>query len=110
VVKHEYILGSGGIAPPFLISAQDGSECSASHPCFSTPMERAPSTHWMGGWVGPRAGVDATEKRKILPLLGIEPHLSNLWPTAIPTELTLLLVKGCNNQNVINEDCCGTNQ
>jgi hypothetical protein len=29
------------------------------------PRERAPSTHWIGGWVGPRAGLDAEVKRKI---------------------------------------------
>jgi hypothetical protein len=28
------------------------------------------------GWVGPRAGTDAVEKRKILPLPGIEPQPS----------------------------------
>jgi hypothetical protein len=30
------------------------------------PRERAPGTHWIGGWEGPRAGLDAVEKRKIL--------------------------------------------
>jgi hypothetical protein len=37
-----------------------------------------PSTHWVGGWVDPRAGLDAVMKRKIFPLLGIEPWLSSL--------------------------------
>jgi hypothetical protein len=27
--------------------------------------ERAPDTHWIGGWVGPRAGLDMVSKRKI---------------------------------------------
>jgi hypothetical protein len=27
--------------------------------------ERATGTHYIGGWVGPRAGLDVTEKRKI---------------------------------------------
>jgi hypothetical protein len=27
--------------------------------------ERAPATHWIGGWVGPRAVLDAVVKRKI---------------------------------------------
>jgi hypothetical protein len=31
-----------------------------------TPGERTPSTHWIGGWVGPRAGLDAGARRKIL--------------------------------------------
>jgi hypothetical protein len=29
------------------------------------PRERAPGTHWIGGWSGPRAGLDAVSKRKI---------------------------------------------
>jgi hypothetical protein len=32
------------------------------------PGERASCTHSIGGWVGPRAGLDATKKRKFLPL------------------------------------------
>jgi hypothetical protein len=28
-------------------------------------MERAPGTHWIGGWVGPRAVLDPVVKRKI---------------------------------------------
>jgi hypothetical protein len=30
-----------------------------------TPGEKAPSTFWIGGWVGPRAVLDAVVKRKI---------------------------------------------
>jgi hypothetical protein len=30
--------------------------------------ERAPGTHWTGGWVGPRAGLDDVDRRIILPL------------------------------------------
>jgi hypothetical protein len=67
-VKHHVmnIWGSGGIAPPFLTSALDGGEWSASSHCLFIPEERAPGTHWIGGWVGPRAGLDAVETRKIL--------------------------------------------
>jgi hypothetical protein len=25
------------------------------------PVERAPSTYWIGGWVGPRASLDVME-------------------------------------------------
>jgi hypothetical protein len=69
--------GSGGIAPPFLISAPDGGEWSATRSDRFTPGERAPGTHWIGGWLGPRAGLDAVEKIKILPLSGIEPRPSS---------------------------------
>jgi len=30
-----------------------------------TPSERTPGTHWIGGWVGPRAGLDTVSKRNI---------------------------------------------
>jgi hypothetical protein len=36
------------------------------------PRERAPGTHWIGGWVDPRLGPDDVEKTKFLPLLGLE--------------------------------------
>jgi hypothetical protein len=62
---HEGILGSKGIAPRILTSALDGGEWSASRPGCFTPRERGPSTHWIGGWVGPRAGLDAVVKRKV---------------------------------------------
>jgi hypothetical protein len=31
-----------------------------------TPGERTPGTHWTRGWVGPRAGLDAEARGKIL--------------------------------------------
>jgi hypothetical protein len=36
------------------------------------PGERAPDGHWTGGCVGLRTGLDDVERRKILPLLGLE--------------------------------------
>jgi hypothetical protein len=47
-----------------LASALDGNEWSASRPCRFTPRERAPDTHWIGGWVDTRAVLDAVVKRK----------------------------------------------
>jgi hypothetical protein len=35
-------------------------------------------THWIGGWVSPRAGLDMWWKEKSLPQQGIEFHLSSL--------------------------------
>jgi hypothetical protein len=54
-------LRSGGIAPPYSASALDGGEWSGSCACRFTPRDGAPGTHWIGGWVGPRAGLDITE-------------------------------------------------
>jgi hypothetical protein len=55
--------GSRGIAPPFLTSALDGGEWSASLPCRLTAGEGALDTHRIGGWMGPRAGLDAMGNR-----------------------------------------------
>jgi hypothetical protein len=51
----------------FLTSALVGSEWSASRPGCSTP-----GTHWIGGWVDTRAGLNDMEKKKILTPLGLE--------------------------------------
>jgi hypothetical protein len=61
----EDVRDSGGIAPPFLTSALDGGEWSASHPCYFTARETAHGTHCTGGRVGHRDGLDVMEKRKI---------------------------------------------
>jgi hypothetical protein len=37
---------------------------SASRPGRFNLRERARDTHWIGGWVGPRAGMDAVVKKK----------------------------------------------
>jgi hypothetical protein len=58
--------GSGGTVPPFLTSALDGGEWSAPHPSRFIPGERARGTHWIGGCMGPRVGLDAVEERRIL--------------------------------------------
>jgi hypothetical protein len=45
------------------------------------PGERAPGTHFIGGWVGPRADLDAAEKRKTSRCLETNPdqRLYNFW-------------------------------
>jgi hypothetical protein len=52
---------------PLLTSALDGSERPVSRFCRVTPTETAPSTHWTGGRVGSRAGLDIMENKKIDP-------------------------------------------
>jgi hypothetical protein len=50
-----------------LILALEEGEWSVSCPGRFTPVERVSSIHWVGGWVGPRAGLDAVEKRRKSP-------------------------------------------
>jgi hypothetical protein len=56
----------------FLTSALAGGEWSASRPGCFTPGESAYGTHWIGGWVDPRDGLDDVEKRKFLTVPGLE--------------------------------------
>jgi hypothetical protein len=51
--------------PALLISALEGDEWSISRPGRFTPRESAPDTHWIRGWVGPRAVLYAVVKREI---------------------------------------------
>jgi hypothetical protein len=54
------VLGSIRIAQPFFTSALYLGESSVSR-----PGERTPGTHWIGGRVGRKAGVNTVEKREI---------------------------------------------
>jgi hypothetical protein len=56
----------------FLTSAVAGCEWSISSPGRFTPGERAPGTHWIGGSVDPRDGLDDVEMRKFLTIPGLE--------------------------------------
>jgi hypothetical protein len=56
----------------FLTPTLVGGEWSASRSGRFTPGERSPGTHWIGGWVDPRADLDDVEKRKFLTLQEIE--------------------------------------
>jgi hypothetical protein len=51
----------------FLTSALAGDEWSASRPGRFTP-----GTHWIGGWMDARAGLDDVKKRKCLTLQRLE--------------------------------------
>jgi hypothetical protein len=57
---------------------------------LTPPRKRAPGTHWIGGWVGPRAILDVVVKRKIP-----SPHWeSNPRIPMVPTvSYTSLLVR-----------------
>jgi hypothetical protein len=56
----------------FLTSALVEGEWPNSHPGRFTPGESAPGTHWIGGWVDLRAGLDDLEKRIFLTLPGLK--------------------------------------
>jgi hypothetical protein len=58
----------------FLTSTLDGGEWSASLPGRFSPRESAAGTHWIGGWVGPRTGLDVVVKTKI-PSPRLEPAI-----------------------------------
>jgi hypothetical protein len=60
LIKHYAMKTYGGVdvyIHVILTSALLGGECTASDPGRFTP-----GTHWMGGWLGPRAGLDEMEK------------------------------------------------
>jgi hypothetical protein len=64
--RHEGVLGEWRYSSIYsLTSALDGGEWSALRLRRFTPRERAPSTHWIGGWMGPWAILDAVVKRKM---------------------------------------------
>jgi hypothetical protein len=53
--------------------ALERGEWSAARPGHTYPRER-PGTHFTGGWVGPRAGLDG---QKVLPPPGFDPGPSS---------------------------------
>jgi hypothetical protein len=64
--RHDGVLGEWRYSSTHsLTSALDGGEWSASRPGRFTSRKRSPGTQWIGGWVGPRAILDAVVKRKI---------------------------------------------
>jgi hypothetical protein len=71
---------------------RNGGEWSVSPPFTPTaalsPRETAPGNHWIGGWVGPRAGLDAVVRIKIpSPLPGPEPLIIQSVAQRYATEL-----------------------
>jgi hypothetical protein len=65
----------------FLTSALVEGEWSASRPGRFT-QGMSPDIHWIGGWVGPSAGLDVVEKREFLTLPGLELRPSVFQPVA----------------------------
>jgi hypothetical protein len=86
-------MGSRCIDPLFLTSALLVHEWPASRPGPFTPRERAPSTLWLGGWVGPRACLENVVEWKFLTLLGLEHQ-----PLSCPTHSQALGLKKYGHQ------------
>jgi hypothetical protein len=75
MLKHYAMKAYGGVDVQIhvlLTFALVGGKWSASCACRFNPGERSPSTHLLGGWVGPRAGLGGMKKRKFLTLPGFE--------------------------------------
>jgi hypothetical protein len=89
LTKHHAMKTYGGVEVQlhaFLTSDLDGGEGSASHPARFTL-----GTHWIGGWAGTRASLDAVTKRKIPdPCRESNPDRPDSSLVAIPTELSRL--------------------
>jgi hypothetical protein len=73
----------------FLTSVLAGGEWSVSHPGLLISEESVTGSHWIGAWLGPKACLNDLEKRKFLPLPGLEIRsLGRRAPgNTIPTEL-----------------------
>jgi hypothetical protein len=61
-VCHENMWGK---APHILYLGTNGGEWSASHFDSFTPYGKIHSTHWIGDWVAPTAGLDILDKRNV---------------------------------------------
>jgi hypothetical protein len=69
------------------------------HTPAALPLGGKPDTHWIGGWAGPRAGLDAVAKREItlLYLPGIEPRSNCMIESFNNTSENILTVSVANH-------------
>jgi hypothetical protein len=84
-LSHEDIWGSRDVAL-HIFNLCTKRRCMTS---FTHPRERVPSTHWLGGWMGLRAGLKAVEKRICSARPEVEPQFPDSLVT-IRTELSQL--------------------
>jgi hypothetical protein len=62
-------------------------------PAAFSPGERDPGTHWIGGWISPRAEVDAVKERKSLASVGIRLQFLGYPAHSLVTELFCLYIR-----------------
>jgi hypothetical protein len=72
------------------------------HAPATTRREGAPGAHWIEGWVDPRAGLDDVEKKKFLPLPGLE--IRSLGRRARSQSLYRLRYPSCVVSNASNRN------
>jgi hypothetical protein len=84
ILHHEGVWGSGCIDPHSLDLSTNLRWVVSFTPLPLYPLVRDPGTHWIGGFVSPRAGLDV-EKRKFLTLPGVK-----LQPLCRPAHSQLL--------------------
>jgi hypothetical protein len=95
---HEGILRGGDIAPRILDLSTRWRWVVSFMPQLLYPRERTPGTNWIGGWVGPKAGLDMVVKRKIPSLTGT--HTLN-HPACSPALYHWAM---CLNKTIVNWD------
>jgi hypothetical protein len=78
-ICHEDIWGCGRIDPHFLGLGTNWRWVFSFTPRPLYPPGKSPSTHWIRGWVVPRASLDTMEKWKFLTLPELE-----FWPLSHP--------------------------
>jgi hypothetical protein len=84
-IKHYAVKTYGGVdvnIHVFMPSALGRGEWSVSRRGRFTPRERTPGTHWIGGWVCPRAGLNAVKRRIFCPCWESNPNSSAVQPVA----------------------------
>jgi hypothetical protein len=64
VLHHEGVWGSGGIDPHFLDLGTSWRWVVSFTPLPHYSQGTASSTHWVGGWLGPRVGLNTAQKKE----------------------------------------------
>jgi hypothetical protein len=91
LTKHPVVKSYGRVKVQlhvFLSLAPDGGKWSVSSPGPPSLLSSFPGTHWIGGWVGSRTGLDEVARRKIpFPCREMNRGRSVRSPATILTEL-----------------------
>jgi hypothetical protein len=86
----------------FLTSALVEDERSASRPGPLYPWERSPGTHWIGGWLGSKTGLDDIETRKFFLLPGLELRLLGRPVRSITFHIRTLIYMDAHRRDTIH--------